>query len=1050
MNLSQIAYLYRPVVYTMTVVLMVYGIFSYFSLPTREDPDVTIREAVVTTHYPGLSAERMELLVTKTLEEAIRQMPEVEEIRSTSMAGVSIIHVEAHDRYFDLDQIWDDLRTRVSEAQANLPEGASTPVVNDDFGDVAVVTAALTSADFTMAEMFDMAQHVRDTLYTVDGTKRVDILGAQQERIYVEVQNARRTELGISQKILQDTLAQQNVIHPGGEIDTGVRAFIIEPSGNYRTVEEIGETLIRLPDTGGVVPLRDLATIRRGYIDPPRQKAYYNGEPAILLAIAMLPDYSVLDYGARVKAALGTLGEALPVGYQLDIVTYQATQVAGAVYGVTANVLQTLGIVLGVVILFLGLRTGLIVGSIVPAVMLVTLAVMGFFDMTLQRMSLATLVIALGLLVDNGIVIAEDFKRRLEGGADRDAALRETGGELAIPLLSSTLTTILVFLPLMLAEHVAGEYTRSISIVILITLLTSWLLAMMLTPSLCHRFIKIDPENAGNRSSAHTAPDRRGGQGISQRLFTAMNAGYERILIRILRRRWLFMGGMAALLAASIAAMSVVPQKFFPDSDRAQVLVYLDMPAGVSANAMDLRMQEVFAALQNPIRFPHIVSHVGYVGFGGPRFVLSLTPVDSAPHRGFMVLNIDDFTALETTVTALRQMFHESFPGLDARVTGMFLGPSDSTKVDIQVRGPDADFLYRTAEAIEAIFARLPGAIDIRHDWENRIAKIAVRVDQARARRAGITSADIADSMASYFSGQQISEFREGDDIFPIIARAEGQERTDLDRVKTLNIFTRDTGVSVPLVQVADFDLENGFSHIQRENMVRTITIEARNTHMTAEDMVPLVQDDLNRLRATLPPGHSIEFDGVVTQSAEARQALAANIPLCIGAVLILLVTQFNSFKRPAIIVMTIPLLLIGAVLGLFTMQANFGFMVILGLYSLAGIIINNAIVLIDRIDIERREGGKDAHTAIITASVRRLRPIIMTTVTTILGLLPLILFQDALFYGMACVIAFGLLVGTVLTLGVVPILYSLFFGITPAQIQRPAGMANNPTPALK
>ncbi len=643
-------------------------------------------------------------------------------------------------------------------------------------------------------------------------------------------------------------------------------------------------------------------------------------------------------------------------------------------------------------------------------------------------MSLATLVIALGLLVDNGIVIAEDFKRRLEEGEDRDTALKQTGGELAIPLLTSTLTTILVFLPLMLAQHQAGEYTRAISLVILITLSVSWLLALTVTPILCHRFIALpDPYKTGDS-------ERRD---ITQRLFAGMNGGYEWLLRRVMHARGLFLAVMLATLTGSIFAIANAPARFFPDSDRTQVLVYIDLPAGVTTRTPDARLGEVFALLKDEERFPYIDDFAGYVGYGGPRFVLSLTPIDPAPNKGFLVLNIDEFDNMGRAIAELRTALGQEFPGLAARVSGMFLGPTDPGVIQVQARGPDAQVITQAAAELEAILAGVPNTIDIWNDWENRVSKLVVEIDQARARRAGVTSSDVADSMTRYFSGSAVSEFREGDDIVPIVARADDAERSSLDRVETLSIHSHQSGNSVPLIQVADVRLRNDFARIEREDMTRTMTIEARNTHLSPEDMVPFVAPRLEALNERLPPGHSVEFDGVVTDSAEGQAALAANIPLCLMAIVVLLVAQFNSFKRPAIILLTVPLVVTGAAVGLYVMGADFGFMVILGLYSLGGIIINNAIVLIDRIDLERADPeptaqGTDAFEAVISASVRRLRPILMTTVTTVLGLLPLIVSRDPLFFGMASVIAFGLLVGTIMTLGVVPVLYSLFFGITP------------------
>lgn len=1022
MPLSEHAFRHRPLVLMLVVLLMGFGIYSYFTLPAQEDPKVTIREAVVTTRYPGLSAERVERLVTRTLEEAIRQMPEIEEIRSLSMPGVSIIHAEVHDRYFALDQIWDDLRQRVEAARARLPQGTQRPLVNDDFGDVAVLTAALTAEGFSPGEMFDMAKHLRDTLYRVEGTRRIDLLGVEEERIFIETTNARLAELGLSSQDLADVLASRNIIRPGGEIDTGRKSFLVEPTGNFESLEAIRETLVPLPDDGGLVPLRDLAEVRRATADPPQRLTYVNGEQAIVFAFSMLEGYRVLDYGPRLKAALAAAQAELPLGYQLEIITYQPQQVERAVYGVTGNVLQTLVIVLAVVVLFLGLRTGLVVGAIVPTVMLTTLAVMGLAGLALERMSLATLVIALGLLVDNAIVVAEDFKRRLEEGLARDAALAATGRELALPLLSSTLTTILVFVPLMMAEHVAGEYTRSISLVILISLLASWLLAMTLTPILCHRFTRV-------ATPAGSAPARGD---LAARLFRPLERGYERLLQGTLARRGLFLGVMLGLMAAAIFAMQAVPQKFFPDSDRAQVLVYVDLPADVSTRATDAAMREIFTLLKDETRFPRITGFAGYVGFGGPRFVLSLTPIDPAPNRGFILVNLDSFAAVRPTIAALREAFRAEFPGLAARVTGMFLGPSDSSVIKIRVRGPDAGFIRKQARRVQEVLAGVPGMIDIHDDWENPLGKIVVDVDQIRARRAGVSSADVAGALETYFSGRVVSEFREGDDVFPIVARAADAERGDPSRISSLSVFSRARGVTVPLAQVADIRLEADHARIARVDLVRTITVEARNTRLSAEEVATRIAPQIEAINADLPYGYAVAIDGVVKQAREGRAALAANLPLALGIILVLLVAQFNGFLRPLIILATIPLLLIGAALGLHVMQAPFGFMVLLGLYALAGIIINNAIVLIDRIDIERTAGNGTDGEALVRAAVRRLRPIVMTTITTILGLMPLILAQDALFYGMASVMAFGLLVGTMLTLGVVPVIYSLILRISP------------------
>ena len=1014
MNITHIAFNYRKTVFFILALLLMNGVFAYFTLPAQEDPTITIREAVVTTIFPGMSPERVEQLITKKLEEEIRKVPEVKEIRSLSTTGTSTIHVKIHDRYFNLDDIWQDVRNKTIASHRNMPSGTSAPYVNTEFGDVSVVTLALTADGFDMSAMYDIAQHIRDTLYTVEGTKKIEILGQLDERIFLEVSNARLSQLGISPQALIQELQNQNIIQSGGEVDTGAKSFIVEPSGNFGQVADIANTYINIPNTQDFIALKDIVNISRDYIDPPSKLAYFNGKPAIFFAISMLPQFNILEYAPRVKNNVTNIVSSLPIGYQLDIATYQADQVEKTVRDVSINVIQTLAIVLIVVVLFLGLRTGLIVGAIVPFVMLATLSIMLFFGMKLERMSLATLIISLGLLVDNGIVIAEDFKRRIEGGISRFDAMLQGCQELAIPLLSSSVTTILFFLPLMLAEHIAGEFTRSISLVILITLMTSWVLALTVTPILCYYFIKAEQNN-----------DNKG------KFLTSIYRGYETFLHGILKHRLLFMSLVIALFVGSIVSMKFVAKQFFPESDRTQILMYIDLPNGTSSRETNRQMKDIFNWLNDKESFDFIENYSGYVGFNGPRFVLTLNPEDPAQNKGFIVLNVVKGTDVAQKVLALDTQLEAKFPNISARVKKMFIGPSDSKTIKIQVKGPDKHVIYQKAQQIMDLLHQIPNTINVRNDWENLIVKIDVQIDQHRAKRAGLTSTEIADALQTYFSGAIITEFREGDEIIPIVLRAQEAERNNLDRLRTLNVYSTKTGKAIPLFQVANFAPVNQFSVIHHEDMFRTISIEARNNDLTAEDLQLVIDERIQALAADLPINHKIVYSGAIKESKAAQKALSASMPMVIGFILILLVAQFNSFRKASIITLTMPLSFIGAVIGLLVMQAPFGFVVTLGLYSLAGIIINNAIVLIDRINIES-QSGKTQYQALIDACITRLRPITMTTITTIMGLLPLIINKDPLFYGMANVIAFGLGIGTILTLGVVPVLYSSLYKVKP------------------
>ncbi len=1025
-NLSEFGVKYSRTVMVTVFGLMLFGLFSYFTLPAQEDPSVKVREAVISTSFPGMPAQQIELLVTKTLEEGVRNVDEVKEIRSVSVLGKSTIYVQLYDRYFDLDQIWDKVRNEIDKVSHQLPEGTLPPYVNDNFGDVAILTVAIQAqSGIDMGELFDIAQHARDELYLVKGTQSVDILGAQQENIVIEFSDVKAAQLGIAPSQLLATLQAENVLRSGGIVDINGTSFNVAPSGNFDSLEAIKNVVFPLKDSSHTIQLRDIAKVYRDVVDPPQQTAYFNGKPAIVLAIAKSDRYSVIDISPRIEARIAELARIMPLGVTMQTITRQADQVESAVDGMSINVVQTLSIVLGVVILFLGLRIGLIVGATVPAVVLIVLAMLNFSGMVLERMSLATLIISLGLLVDNAIVVAEDFKKRIEAGEERMHIVRNIGRTLAIPLLTSSVTTMLVFLPLMLAESISGEYTRSISIVIIYALAISWLLSLMVTPYLCFLFIK-DPSQRSDKS------------GFSQKshIFYHLNNAYRIFLSAILKQRLLFMVLMLLMFVTAGAGLQWVPIKFFPDSDRAQVLAYIDLPSGSTMRETERNLQAVFRILDNQEKYQHVDHYAAYGGFGGPRFVLSLTPITPESNKAFLMLNLSDRQHQDDIVRFLRDDFAKQLPNLQVRVTKMFFGPSDSNKLDIQVIGPDRDVVYQTAQQVKEIMRSLKGTIEVIDDWGSKTSQVNVNIDQARAKRAGVTSADVALSLQSFYSGVTISELREGDDLIPIVLRGDKQDRLDFSRIYSINVYSNSRNVNVPLEQIASIEFTPQFARIAREDLFRTVTIEGKNVFLTAENMLPLLQPQLDALAATLPYSHRIEIDGVVKESIESQESLSTYIPLCLSIVGLILIAQFNSLRRAGIVMLTVPLILIGAVVGLLVSGANFGFMVVLGLYALAGIIVNNAIVLIDRIEIERKgDTNNDDFAALISACTHRLRPIIISTTTTILGLLPLIVSKDPLFYGMASAIAVGLGIGTLLTLGVVPVLYSWFFCITPKTI---------------
>ncbi len=996
------------------LLIILAGIGQFLTFPRQEDPAIVIREAVVAAYFPGMAPEQMEDLVTRRIEEQIRTMPEIDEITSDTKTGITVIHAETRDQYDDLEEIWKRLRNKMEDIRGELPEGTIGPFVNDEFGLTAVATVALWSDGFSMAEMRLVARDIRDRLYELKGIRKVELFGVQEEQVTLKFSNAKLSQFGISPQDVFSTLIQQNIILPGGHIDTEGQDVIVSPSGNFDDLEDIESVLIAIPNTQNTVSLEDLVKIQRGYADPPDSLAYFNGRPSIVISVSIVPGVNSVEFGERLTAKLDALEAVLPIGYVLDYATFQPDLVVTAVNGALSNVYQTLAIVLLVVMLFLGVRTGLIVGSFVPITMLLGLIIMRRFGIELERVSIVSSIVALGMLVDNAIVVAEDIRSRLERGQERRAACVESGRTLAIPLLTSSLTTILAFMPMYLLEGQTGEYAFSLPMVVIILLLGSWFLSMYMTPAMCFWFIKVKkPEGGEDQAEDPYA------SGFYRR--------YRGLLELALHGRYIVVILTIALLAGAWGASSLLVREFFGPSDRNQFLLYVDLPAGYRITATDQTTQRLTAWLSDKTVNPEITSNVAYVGTGGPRFFLSLSPVDPDPNVAFAVVNTETAEQAPAVIARVREHLLDNFPNVNARVKRMWMGSNEPGLVEIRLVGLDADHLYAKAQQLANALRDVDGIDYVRSDWENKIPRLTVLVDQARARRAGVTSREVAISLNAFLDGQPLTDYREGDLSIPIVLQAEDNERQALGDLWNINVYSGARGVNVPLTQIADIRGLWQFSRIARQDQERTVTISTRHQFLKAPQLVALMGPALDGL--ALEPGHRWEIGGEIEESAETNEKLFGPMPACILLIVVLLIWQFNSFRRPLIIMLTIPMAFAGALAGLIIMRAPFDFFGILGLLSLAGVIINNGIVLIDRIDSER-EKDQSPYQAVVSAAVSRFRPILMSAITTILGVMPLIAFHDPLFYSMACVIAFGLALGTILSLVVVPVLYALFMRV--------------------
>ncbi|MFZ1416125.1 MAG: efflux RND transporter permease subunit [Defluviicoccus sp.] len=991
------------------------GLLIFLDYPRQEDPSIEIREAIVTVFNPGMDVYEVEDLITRTVEEKIREIGEVDDIWSYSRSGAATIHVELADEVNaeDFSRIWQDLRNRMGDVARILPTGTLGPFVNDEFGLTAVATVALWSDGFTLEEMRRVARNVRQQLDGLGGVQQINVFGIQAERVFLEVSSARLARLGIPPAVLFETLRAQNVLLPGGVINADGQNLIIEPSGTFASVDDIAAVLIPVPGTGGSIPLKDIVEVRRDFVDPADRPVFFNGHPAIVLSVSILDGTNAVEFGQRLTQKIHEIEQTLPVGLALDFATFQPDLVERAVNGAISNLGQTLVIVTVVVVLFLGVRTGLIVGAFIPVTMLLGLVGMSLLGVELQRMSIATMIIALGMMVDNAIVVAEGIRNRIEAGEDRKAAAIATGKELGLPLLTSTLSTIFAFMPIALAIGSVGEYTLSLGQVVILVLLGSWFMSMYMTPTLSCWFMTARPQASGG--------------GKVDPYDSAFYRRYRQFLESLLRRRPLCIAVVVACLVGTVFAGRFVVKEFFPANDRNQFLVYVDLQAGAHVDETTRVVQAITDWLGNDSTNPEVTKTIAYVGSGGPRFFLSLSPINPDPHAAFVLVETASNLDVPALVARTRAYIDTQFPEARGKVKAMWFGPTEAGLVEIRISGQDETVLMAKAEQLMAAFRAVPGTIEIEQDWQNRVLTLAVEIDQTRARRAGVTSADVAAALNAFVSGGTVTEYREGDAVIPIVLRGTEAERNQLSAILDLDVYSASLGTFVPLRQVAELRSTWDPYRINRRNLERTVTVQAKHLHLKAGQLTEEVLPAIEGL--DLPAGYRWEFGGELESAATAQSNLTANFPIAGFLIVLIMVWQFNSFRRAAIILLTIPMAFAGSVIGLLVVGAPFGFMSLLGLISLAGIITNNGIVLIDNIETQRR-AGLDPYAAIIAASVSRFRPILITTVTTIPGLLPLIVWRDPLFFSLAVVIAFGLLIGTVLTLGVAPVMYSLFLRV--------------------
>ena len=955
--------------------LIVIGALSYLALPKRENPAITIRTVVVTAQFPGMSPERVEDLIAVPLERAAREVGEVDEIKTLVTTGRAQLSVNVHDSVPSehLDRVFADIRTQMEDAQGELPSGTFGPLINTNYGDVAVATVAVTGDGFSYAEIEDAAEDLQSGLYAVDGITKVSLSGQQDERIWLEIDSRRLAAVGIQLPQLLSDLDKQNVILPAGRLDAGGTSIVLEANGNLGSLKDIEGVLTKLP-SGDIVRLRELMTVRRGYVDPPQRPVYFNGAPAVLVSVEMSEDRDIQTLGTTLLAEITNLEQTQPIGISYRISTFQETNVTQSINNALSNVAQTFAVVLVVMFIFLGLRPALVIAAIVPFT--VTFALLG-----MSRMG-----------IDLGIK---------EGATPSDAAIA-AGGQFFVPLAVASITTVSAFLPMLILEGTTGEFAFSLGAVVALMLAGSWLTAHYILPFLAAVLLrpklqKDRPESLLER--AYGAVVRRG-----------LRFGIPVVAVCYL------------LVAYGATSFGQLKSEMFPLSERAEFLVYVDLPKGSAISATRDEALAIEAWLRDADQNPEIANTTLFVGHGGPRFYLALSPADTDPSSAFFVVNTHTFEGAVTAAERARRHLIQSYPAVRARVTRLSMGGNESGIVEVEITGPDADVLLSAAARVEAAFDTVPGLVLNTNNWGNKSLTVGIDILQEKARELGVTSSDISNVMQTYFSGAEYSVFRDGTDQIPIVLRAQEAFRDSLEDLANLSVPT-DTGL-ISLDQVARFQPRLTLSQLRRENQKRQIVVSGKSSTLAAAQVEALIDPTIAAL--DLGASYEVEIGGESADSAEANSNLLGGMPYALVVMIAALVFQFNSMRRVAITFMTIPLIVVGAPLALLMTGQPLSFFAILGLISLMGIIINNAIVLIDQIDIERRTRPLD--DAIVTAAKKRLSPVLLTSLTTVLGLLPMALAGGALFEPMATLMIGGLLLASPLTLIFVPPLYRLFF----------------------
>lgn len=1004
------------------LVLLIGGIISYLGLGRLEDPQFTIKEAMVFTYYPGANALQVEEEVTAPLENAIQALPYIDYVDSISKAGFSQIHLQIKPTYksSELPQIWDELRRKVRDKQSSLPPGAIAPMVKDDFGDVFGVLLALTGKDYSYQELVDYADYLKRDLTTLEGIAKVSIAGAQKEQVFIDISRERMTNLGIPLSRLYQLLNTQNAVEDAGHIRIGDEYVRIHPTGEFTSVQQMGDLLVSLPGSEKLIFLRDIAKISEGIAEVPQHLVNYNGQVSLHLGISFNAGVNVVKVGENVRAKLQQLDINRPLGIEMHTLYDQPAEVDASSSGFVLNLIASVIIVITVLLVFMGMRAGIIIGAILLITILGTFIAMKVLNIELHRISLGALIIALGMLVDNALVITEGIMVGIQKGLTRTRAAYDIVQQTQWPLLGATVIAVTAFAPIGLSPDSTGEFVGELFYVLLISLLLSWITALTLTPFLCHLLF-----NKYEQKSLLSKQDNTGEAADPYHGF--VYEVYRKILTFMLHNRGKTMLAMVLALFVAIAGFGFVKQSFFPPSNTPMFLVDIWLPEGSDIRSTQDKalLLEGYFQQQDGVQFTSST-----VGQGELRFMLTYGPERQYASYAQVMIRTEDREQIAAMITDAKAWVTDNIPNAFVKFKRLQIGPGTSAKIEARFSGPDQEQLRQLADQAKMIFLQDEDAANVRHDWREREKVIRPVFIEENARRAGITRQDLDDLLQLSFSGKQVGVYRDGTRLKPIVVRPPAYERLDVEGLIDLQIWSPVFSRYIPIQQVVEkFDVVFVDPIISRRDRKRTVEVYADPdlaADITADQLFKRLRPQIEAIH--LPAGYELNWGGEYESSKDAQASIFSSLPIGYLIMFIITVLLFSELRSALVIWACVPLAMIGVSAGMLGLGAEFGFMALLGLLSLSGMIVKNGIVLVDQIRLELDQ-GKEKYDAVFEASISRLRPVMMAAVTTILGMLPLL--TDPFFSAMAVVISCGLGFATLLTLGVVPVLYALSHGIT-------------------